>query len=461
MRRILHSMVLAFIFCVTITNSYGAESYITEADFANELNGVIQIEKAALQGSNNNLTREKAAQMIVTYLNDTSLAKKEEANSHFLDVTASKGEIEFLSQIGIMNGISETQFAPNQYVTVQEAQNIMNKLNTKLQTQTAWKHGCYAISSSSQMDKISEFDAISFGWSEVKMQDGSFGLSISGGDFSVPNGFEEPLDRAISNGVKTYLMVYFDGRGGQAEALLNNQETKTTLINEMVQSVNSITKDGQTRGFDGITVDFEGFTSSALKAPYISFLNELKASLAIQNKGINVAVQPSLYYKGYDYKEIGEVADHVILMAHDYGATTLNSTEMASGMTTTPITPIDKVYLALKEAKMQIADTSKIALQFSFGSLQWQKQNQTVINPKAYTPSYDKIIARVQKPGTTVHFDKYTQSTYATYEENGISNVIWYEDTKSIGAKMELAKLLGINSFSYWRLGTIPNYIQI
>lgn len=461
MRKILHSMVLAFIFCVTLTNIYGAEPYITEADFANELNQIIQIEVTALQGSNNNLTREKAAKMIVTYLNDTSLAKKEEPNLHFTDVTSSKGEIELVSQLGIMNGISESQFAPNEYISVEQAQAIINKLNTKLQTETAWKHGCYAISSSSQMDKINEFNAISFGWSEVKLQDGSFALSTSGGDFSVPNGFEEPLDRATSNGVKTYLMVYFDGRGGNASALLNNAEAKSALITQMVQSTSGITKNGQTRGFDGITVDFEGFISSELKISYVSFLNELKASLALQNKEMNVALQPSLYYKGYDYKGIGEVADHVILMAHDYGAMSLSSSEMASGVTTTPITPIDEVYLALKEAKMQISDTNKIALQFSFGSLQWQKQNQTVINSKAYTPSYDKIMARVQNPGTTVHFDKYTQSTYATYEENGISNVIWYEDTKSIGAKMQLAKLLGINSFSYWRLGTIPSYIQI
>ena len=94
-------------------------------------------------------------------------------------------------------------------------------------------------------------------------------------------------------------------------------------------------------------------------------------------------------------------------------------------------------------------------------SLYYKGYDYNVINNKAYTPSYDKIMARLQNPSTNVHFDKNTQSTYATYEENGISNVIWYEDTKSIGAKMELAKLLGINSFSYWRLGTIPSYIQI
>ena len=88
---------------------------------------------------------------------------------------------------------------------------------------------------------------------------------------------------------------------------------------------------------------------------------------------------------------LGEASDHVILMAHDYGTTTLTEVEMKAGITTTPLTPISNVYEALHEAAVNISDKSKIALQFSFGSLQWQSQNNQVVNSRAYTPSYDRL----------------------------------------------------------------------
>ncbi|WP_157047580.1 hypothetical protein [Cellulosilyticum ruminicola] len=50
-----------------------------------------------------------------------------------------------------------------------------------------------------------------------------------------------------------------------------------------------------------------------------------------------------------------------------------------------------------------------------------------------------------------------SQDTYATYVANYISNVIWYEDERSVTAKVDLAKLLGISDISYWRLGNMAN----
>lgn len=193
-----------------------------------------------------------------------------------------------------------------------------------------------------------------------------------------------------------------------------------------------------------------------MRVLYNTFLKELKLALQKEGKKLNVAVQPTLYFKGYDYKGIGEVSDHVILMAHDYGATTLTEAEMKAGITTTPLTPINSVYEVLCEASMNIPNKNKIVLQFSFGSLQWQSQNNQVIHNRAYTPSYDKIEARLSLGRAAKYFDDYLQSTYATYEENGVQNIIWYEDINSVRSKIDLAKLMGITSVSYWRLGTIP-----
>ncbi|MBE6024246.1 MAG: hypothetical protein E7231_13860 [Cellulosilyticum sp.] len=461
MKTIFKSLLIGFILCLGVGNLFAAEgTYITEEAFATLLNDIHKVEANAQVGSQNILTREKAACMIVDFLGYTALAKERSQRTSFSDVINAKGEIEVISQLGIMNGIGNGQFQPNLSVTVETATAIIEKLKQPLQKPTTWKHACYAISSSSQMEEIKNYQAVSFGWAEVLKGQEGFKVSTTEGSLKVPSGFEMPIDLAKANGVETYIMVYFEGKNGQAESLLKDATAYSKIIAQIVEMTKGISKDGVTRGFDGVTIDFESLTSASIKANYVGFLKTLQTALKAEGKKLNVAVQPTLYYKGYDYKGIGEIADHVILMAHDYGAKKLTLSEQQLGMTTTPLTPIDEVYLALLEAKKAIADRSKIALQFSFASLQWQEQNGTVLNATAYTPSYDKIQTRLKMPGTVAQFDGYNQSSYATYEENGVTNIIWYEDAKSIQAKMDLAKLLGITNFSYWRLGMIPNEIS-
>lgn len=459
MRRCFKIVALCMALCLGLSHLYAAEtSYITEVEFAKYLNAINKTGAKVQIGSAKQLTREKAATMIIDYLGYTALSQDLKENTTYIDVTKAKGEIELLTQLGIMNGVGEQKFNPQAYMTEETAQVILANLKNKLQVPSMWQHACYAISSSSQMDWIKDYDAISFGWAELVYNEGHFNVSDSEGDFKVPMGFAEPMDLAKANGVETYLMVYFDG--SHAKELLSSTVKVDKVISEIIELASQLDKEGVTRSFDGVTIDFEGLYDASLKTPYVNFLKQLKERLALQNKKLSVAVQPTLYYRGYDYKGIGEVADHVILMAHDYGARSLSKEEQQAGITTTPLTPIDDVYSALLEAKTAIVDTSKIALQFSFASLQWQKQGGKVLNEKAYTPSYDKIAARINLPETIVKFEPDNQSTYATYEENGITNIIWYEDVQSIKAKMELAKLLDIRSFSYWRLGIIPNEIK-
>ena len=461
MRKILKCIIVCLIMGISMGSLYASTTNtVTEAEFAAMLNTIPKVEAKQVTGTSDTLTREKAACMIVDFLGYSAIAKDNMASARFTDVSSSKGEIEVVSQLGIMNGVGDGQFQAKAPVTTEAAQAIVQNIKHKLNGVATWKHACYAINSSSQMDQIKAYQAVSFGWAELLHTQNGFEVSTTQGSLKVPSGFEAPLDLAKTNGVETYLMIYFEDKEGLAQSLLGSEVEQSQLIEQIVSLTTSLTKDDVTRSFDGVTIDFEGLTSSNLKAPYVSFLKALKTALAAQNKKLNVAVQPTLYYKGYDYKGIGEAADHIILMAHDYGAKSLTLSQQQSGMTTTPLTPINDVYLALVEASHAIADKSKIALQFSFASLQWQKQNGMVLNSKAYTPSYDKIWARLQMPGTTSHFDTYSQCSYATYEADGITNVIWYEDAKSIGAKMELAKLLGITNFSYWRLGMIPDEVR-
>lgn len=436
---------------------------LTKGEFVNLLKGLD--EEGRLEGmvtsDSNPLTRGECAKLMIQLLGYQGIAKECESLSLYKDVTTYKGEINAVTQLGLLSGTGNNTFTPNGTLTKEQGQIIMQRLSKGWSKEDGWQHAFYAISSSSQKDYIKACDAVSFGWAELVYDEGkgSFKITTEGKSFRVPSGFQTVVDEAKSNGVETYLMIYFEDYQNRASSFLNSAASRQKVINEITTLANGLSYGEYTRSFDGVTIDFEGFLSENLKEPYVQFLQELKVALKQVNKTLNVAVQPSTYYKGYNYKEIGKLVDHVIVMAHDYGAKKLSAFEMDLGITNTPITPISEVYKTLKEVIGCIEDRSKVVLQISFGSLQWQVQNGKVINSVAYTPSYDKIESRLLDEKVIKAYSEIYQNPYITYEENGVSNMIWYENNRSVQAKLRLSRLLGIGGVSYWRLGTIPNSV--
>lgn len=422
------------------------------------------------------ITREELATLVIKLLGYEGIAKNYETSKVFTDVTSHKGEIHIISELGVMSGVGNGLFNPKGQVTTEQAKIIINRIEAKLNTDIKWLNGFYALSSSSQMKVIPQLDAVSFGWARVQYDEVTKEVGINtshvyGNEFAIPAGFEIPLDLASSNDVEKYLMVYLEDESiytdelGKkvmlSEALLTDDQMRKAVIDRLVDLCNGITKDEVIREFDGITIDFEGFYNQEIKQPFNIFLKELKGELIKHNKKLNVAVHPNTYFKGYDYKGIGEVADKVILMAHDYEPKVLTQAEQERGLTITPQTPINQIYEALKaitHPKIGVADKNKIVLQMSFASTQWQVKDGKILNNKPYTPTYDKIYQRLVSKDTEIFYDKVYQNPYAVYTQDGIRNVIWYENESSIQAKIDLAKLFDVYNVSFWRLGTIPDF---
>ncbi|PHV70029.1 hypothetical protein CS063_12860 [Sporanaerobium hydrogeniformans] len=441
--------------------SYLEAKNIIEATLGKTIN-----EEQLLNESYTELTREAFARLIVNALRYEDLANKLQAKvSSFSDVIHYKGEIELVKQLGIMAGYEDNTFRPEVAMTKKEVGSIIERLHKRLEAPTKEIHSNYAIQSSSQMELIKNCTQVSFGWGEIRYDAalGSIVVATSNNPsgFNKPIGFEEPLYFTQANGVESYIMFYLEDKV-ISQGSLKGKTLSTVLFEDSVLRKNII--DSMVReaeAFDGITVDFENFRSADLKKGFNLFLLELKGALTAKQKKMNVAVPPNLYYKGYDYKTIGELADHIILMAHDYEAKSLTQEEMLSGFTITPVTPLSSVYETLKaitDKQTGVEDKSKIILQLSFGSSQWQLQDAMILNQKAYNPTYDKIFNRLQKQGTQSFYSELYHNPYATYVEGAVKNVIWYENSQSVQAKIDLAKLLDVQSISLWRLGTIPHY---
>jgi len=68
--------------------------------------------------------------------------------------------------------------------------------------------------------------------------------------------------------------------------------------------------------------------------------------------------------------------------------------------------------------------------------------------------SPQRAIELAQKYGVAIQYDPISQAPYFFYtDEQGRRHEVWFEDARSIQAKFNLAKELGIRGVFYWVLG--------
>lgn len=426
--------------------------------------GIAQYESGRFR-PDDKITREEMTVMLVRSLGYGSLAQQENSTTPFTDVSENKGYINLAYDFGIVSGRTNTEFDPKGTATREEAAAMMVRCYEKYNSKINFLHGFYAFSSYSQKDMAGNMNAVSFGWSRLEENNGSVVLNTlytNGNEWAVPQGYENIVEYLKSKNVKTNLNIFMSaGEGSDASDILSDSQKRSKAVQAIMDELTVSYKNLGYNPYSGVTIDFENLRSTR-KSDFVSFLKELKGKLDSAGKTLYVTVQPPMedgsYFDGYDFKEIGNIADKVILMAYDYNPTSISQDVMESGFTTTPVSPFDEVYYGLKvitDSKTGIQDKNKIVLGLSFNNVGWNVVDGKITNSKGLTYTYDEIEKMIQNGAVVKYSDKY-RNPYLVCSKDG-STTVWYENAESIKDKCELAKMFGINGVSFWRLGMIPN----
>lgn len=406
---------------------------------------------------NDNITRREMAVMLVKALGYDELAKSE-TNTVFSDVTTDGGYIAVAYNLGIINGKSETIFDPEGSALREEGAAMMMRMYNKYYSSLEELHGFYAISSWGQKELGALMNTISFGWSRLQYtDDGKVFLNQTtedGNDWYVPSGYQDAMDYMMYSGAAINLAVTMTDTD-DCKAILLNADNRTEAVNQLVAA---------SENYNGVTVDFEGMKGTELKEGLNQFIKELKSVLG--NKKLYVAVHPVLknsteYFDAYDYRTLGEYADKIILMAHDYAAYTLPDNLLNTDFIATPVTPFDEVYTALKaitNSQTGVQDKDKIVFAVSTANTTaWNTTDKKITDGTSIHPAMDTVIKRLAQPDTEITYSDKYKNPYAFYTtEDGQQILLWYEDSRSIKDKIKLAKMFGISSLSVWRIGAIP-----
>lgn len=426
----------------------------------------------------NAITREEMAVALVRALGYKTLAEAAAGYSiPFTDVSTNRGYIALAYDIGMVKGTSATTYAPTLTAKREEAVAMLVNVYERQMKKTDFLHGFYAFSSYDQRYVTDKMNTVSFGWSRMYL-DGEKGVWLNTGNadgnlWAVPDSYEMITSYLDVNGTKAHLNVYMDTsvsygvNSNSLKELVLNAENRTKAVDAIMNEATRIYSAIGKSPYNGVTIDFEGLKGEEQKVGFNAFISLLSERLKSRGMSLYVTVQPTLadgvYNDGYDYRYIGGIADKVILMAHDYNTTSLQGFVGTEYHKTTALTPIASVYHSLKaitDAKTGVEDKSKIVLAISFSTIGWEiTEDGKVKSAEPVRPAISTVSARLAQSDTVTGWSETYKNAYMTYRaEDGRKIFLWYEDAKSVTEKISLARLLGINGVSLWRIGTIPDY---
>ena len=228
-----------------------------------------------------------------------------------------------------------------------------------------------------------------------------------------------------------------------ASTILNSEEIQNTLINNIISTLTA-------KNYYGVDIDFE-YLYPQDKDKYIEFLKKLKARLTPLGKTLSVAVAPKyrdnqsgILYEAHDYKQIGEIADRVIIMTYEWGY--VYGEPMA-------ISPMSEVEAVISYAVTRIP-SQKILMGMPNYAYDWTLPYTP--GSSATTLTNTRALELAIENNAMILFDQKAQAPYFNYiDTSGKNHVVWFDDARSIASRLSLVSKYNLAGVSYW---TINNF---
>lgn len=264
------------------------------------------------------------------------------------------------------------------------------------------------------------------------------------GTLNAPN--DQPLITAAKTaGVAPLMVITNISEGGfsseLARTILTDKAVQERLLDNVVETLRN-------KGYFGLDIDFE-FIFPENREDYNNFLRKAVNRLRPLGYTITTALapktsadQPGLLYEAHDYPVHGALADHVILMTYEWGYTYGPPLAVA---------PVNEVRKVLNYAVTAIP-RRKIFMGIPNYGYNWTLPY--VKGSRAQTIGNVEAVDLAATENAAIQYNNISQAPYFNYyDDNRKQHVVWFEDARSIQAKLELVDEYDLGGVSYWTIG--------
>lgn len=295
-------------------------------------------------------------------------------------------------------------------------------------------------------------DKITLAWFQVSGVAGNSGIdnniaSASGVNVLAPTWYSvTDSSGSMSCYASAGLVNKMHQRGTDVWALVSDFDTNVdfaTLYSSKkarTNMVNTLINDAEKYGFDGINLDFENIKSAYAK-DYLQFVREL--SIACERKGLVLSTdnyKPEAYNRCYNLKEQSRFVDYVIVMAYD---------EHYAGTDAGSVASLPFVKEAVEDT-VQLVGKEHVIAGIPFYTRIW---TTTDGNTTSRAVGMQAAVDQLNSDGQVALWNDDCGQYVASYTVGNSTRQIWFEEEKSIEAKMQVIQENDVAGVAGWKLG--------
>ncbi|MGI5972094.1 MAG: LysM peptidoglycan-binding domain-containing protein [Oscillospiraceae bacterium] len=236
-----------------------------------------------------------------------------------------------------------------------------------------------------------------------------------------------------------------------AHTILTDLQLQNTLIENILATMRE-------RNYYGLVVDFE-YLYPDDRQNFNNFVSRIVNALRPLGYEVMVALAPKtsgtqqgLLYEAHDYPAIGALADKVILMTYEWGYT------YGPAMAVAPVNEVRRVL----DYATSVMPSEKILMGMPNYGYDWTLPFTRGSAARVVTNNGAILLA--SRVGATISFDNTSQAPFFNYyDSTGRRHEVWFDDPRSISARLALVAEYDLGGVSYWTLNSFyaPNWVVL
>jgi len=241
------------------------------------------------------------------------------------------------------------------------------------------------------------------------------------------------VSKMHAQGIKVWPLVNDFDKNIDYEALFSSRTARKKLTDTLIS-------DAVKNGYDGINLDFENVKSSYAK-DFLQFVRELsvqcaKAGLVLSTDNY----KPEAYNKCYNLAEQSAFVDYIIIMAYD---------EHYAGSDAGSVASLPFVKEAIEDTLKDVP-SAQLIVGIPFYTRIWTTSGgQTTSKAVSMQAAMDQL----NSDGQTALWNDDCGQYVASYAVGNSTRQIWFEEEKSIEAKMQVIQDNNTAGVACWKLG--------
>jgi spore germination protein len=250
------------------------------------------------------------------------------------------------------------------------------------------------------------------------------------------------INAARQSGVAPVMVITNRGFNSDvASVVLYNAQAQERLLSNIMRTL-------RTKNYYSLNIDFE-YVYPSDRQKYNDFLSKAVNVMGSAGYRVSTALAPKLsagqsglQYYAHDYASHGALADRVIIMTYEWGFT------YGPPMAVAPLNEVQRVL----DYTVTAIPRRKVLMGIPNYGYDWTLPY--VQGTAARVVSNTGAVQLAYAMGADIKYDPVSQAPYFNYyDDSGRPHVVWFEDARSIYAKLQLPARYGLAGVSYWTIG--------